>query len=54
MEYQKGDYLYRDIYFSGEENFIGQEVVYQNNSPVWSMVYCGSVEPKEVFDFLKE
>ncbi len=54
MEYQKGGYLYRDIYFSGEKNFIGQEVVYQNNSPVWSMVYCGSAEPKEVSDFLKK
>ncbi len=54
MEYQKRDYLYRDIYFSGEKNFIGQEVIYQNNNPVWSMVYFGSTEPKEVSDFLKK
>ena len=54
MEYQKGSYLYRDIYFSGEKNFMGQEVVYQNNTVVWSMVYCGSREPKETSKFLKK
>ncbi len=53
LEYQKGDFFYRDIYFTGAENFIGQEVIYQNNKSVWSMVYFGSAEPKEVSDFLK-
>jgi len=53
FEYRKGDYFYRDIYFGGEENFTGQEVVYQSDKPIWSMVYCGSVEPEEISDFLK-
>lgn len=54
LEYGKGDYFYRDIYFSGKDNFIGQEVIYLKDSPIWSMVYCGSAEPPEVRDFLKE
>lgn len=54
LEYQKRDYFYRDIYFNGEKNFIGQEVIYQDNVPAWSMVYCGSNEPKEAFKFLKK
>jgi len=54
LEYGKGDYFYRDIYFSGKDNFIGQEVVYLKNEPIWSMVYCGFAEPPEVSDFLKK
>ncbi len=54
LEYKKGEYFYRDIYFGGEKNFVGQEVVYQSDKPVWSMVYCGSAEPPEVTGFLKK
>ena len=54
FEYKKGKYFYRDVYFGGEKNFVGQEVVYQNDKPIWSMVYCGSVEPPEATDFLKK
>jgi len=54
LEYRKGNYFYRDIYFSGKDNFIGQEVVYLKDEPIWSMVYCGSAEPPEVTDFLKK
>lgn len=54
LEHRKGEYFYRDIYFGGEKNFIGQEVVYQNDKPIWSMVYCGSVEPPEAANFLKK
>jgi hypothetical protein len=54
LEFRKGDYFYRDIYFTGKDNFIGQEVVYLKNEPVWSMVYCGSAEPPEVTEFLKK
>lgn len=54
LEYRKGDYFYRDIYFAGKENFIGQEVVYLKDTPIWSMVYCGSAEPPEATDFLKK
>ncbi len=54
LEYKEGKYFYRDIFFSGKENFIGQEVVYFNDSPIWSMVYSGSAEPKETTPFLKK
>jgi len=54
LEYRKGDYFYRDIYFAGKDNFVGQEVVYFKDSPIWSMVYCGSAEPQEVISFLKK
>lgn len=54
LEYKKGEYFYRDIYFTGKDNFIGQEVVYFNDKPIWSMVYCGSSEPPEVTNFLKK
>jgi hypothetical protein len=54
LEHRKDEYFYRDIYFAGEKNFIGQEVVYLKDEPIWSMVYCGSAEPPEVTDFLKD
>lgn len=54
LEYRKGKYFYRDIFFSGEDNFIGQEVVYLDNNSIWSMVYSGSAEPKEVTPFLRK
>lgn len=54
LEYRKDKYFYRDIFFAGKKNFIGQEVVYFNNNPVWSMVYSGSAEPEEITPFLKK
>ncbi len=54
FEYQKANFFYRDIYFDGNKNFAGQEVVYQNQRPVWSMIYFGTSSSKEVTDFLKK
>ena len=54
FEYKKSEYFYRDIYFSGKKNFIGQEVIYLKNKPIWSMIYCGYSEPREVYAFLKK
>ena len=54
LEYEKDKYFYRDIFFTGEKNFIGQEAVYFNGNPIWSMVYSGSAEPKEITPFLKK
>ena len=48
------EYTYRDRFFGGNP-FIGEEVVYRNNKPVWSMNYYGmatSKTPYEVFGFL--
>jgi hypothetical protein len=42
LEYRQGRYLYRDVYFGGEA-FAGQEVVYFEKRPYWSMVYTGSM-----------
>jgi hypothetical protein len=42
LEYRQGRYLYRDIYFGGQA-FAGQEVVYFEQRPYWSMVYMGSM-----------
>ena len=54
LEFRKGDYFYRDIYFAGKKNFTGQEVVYLKENPIWSMVYCGSAEPPEATGFLRK
>lgn len=40
-EYQNGDMLYHDTYF-GTTNFIGEEVVYQDNKVLWAMNYHGT------------
>jgi len=53
LEYRKDKYFYRDIFFAGKKNFIGQEVIYLNDNPIWSMVYSGSAEPEEITPFLK-
>lgn len=52
--YQEGKYKYIDSYV-GNSQFSGQEIVYENNEPIWSMNYYGRVI-KENFDgdFLKE
>ena len=39
-EYKKGDLIYHDTYFGGI-NFMGCEIVYQNNIPLWGMNYYG-------------
>ena len=42
LEYQRGDWAYRDIYF-GNGFFAGQEMVLKGGKPVWSMVYSGGM-----------
>jgi hypothetical protein len=44
LEYRLGDYFYRDIY-AGMLNFTGQEIVYLQGKPVWSMSYAGGLLP---------
>jgi hypothetical protein len=60
FEFAEGDFYYRDIYY-GNNFFVGQEVVYFKQVPIWSMTYSGgmTVEAHEkaeeaVFMFLKE
>jgi len=54
LEFQKANYSYRDVYFSGEKKFIGQEIVYYNSELVWGMNYIGSQIGKLETNFLKE
>lgn len=54
LEFQKGDYFYRDIYFNGIKNFSGQEIVYENSLPIFSLNYFGNQLKKTEEDFLKE
>ena len=42
LEWQEGDWLYRDIYF-GMAYFVGQETISFQRLPVWSMSYAGGV-----------
>ena len=55
--FEQGNLIYHDTYF-GSRDFIGKEIVYKNNKPVWGMNYYGyvlnpSVGEKEVYDFLR-
>jgi hypothetical protein len=54
LEFQKGNYFYRDIYFLGKKKFIGQEIIYQDSKPIWGMNYMGADIGKVETDFLKE
>lgn len=54
LKYKDGNYLYIDTYLGGEK-FSGEEAVWFESTPIWSMNYCGRVL-SELFsgDFLKE
>lgn len=46
--FQTGNFLYRDSYFGGTD-FIGQEVVYNRDEPIWAMNYYGRIlEPEKI------
>ncbi|MFZ5353915.1 MAG: DUF5680 domain-containing protein [Bacillota bacterium] len=57
LHYRDKDYLYIDTYLGGIE-FAGEEAVWMNNHPVWSMNYYGRMLvdqiPEGFSDFLKE
>lgn len=42
LEYSAGPFFYRDIY-AGSATFAGQEIVYYQQKPIWSMSYAGQV-----------
>ena len=42
LEYREGSFFYRDIYF-GVKFFVGQETVYIEEQPYWSMSYAGGI-----------
>lgn len=53
-----GNLEYRDIYFDQERFFQGQEIIFDDAKPIFSMSYRGAaeedVETKEVFGFLQK
>lgn len=58
LEYKEGNLTYHDTYFGGRD-FIGEEIVYENDQPVWGMNYYGYIlgtkfTPQQVYDFLKK
>ena len=42
LHYKEGDLLYIDSYL-GSADFIGEEVVYENEKPIWAMNYYGKM-----------
>ena len=42
LEYRKGGWLYRDIYYMGRGLFTGLEVIHFQGKPIWSMCYYGN------------
>jgi hypothetical protein len=42
LQFRDGDFAYLDSYFGGAD-FIGQEVVYYRDEPVWAMNYYGRI-----------
>jgi transcriptional regulator with XRE-family HTH domain len=54
LRYSEGDYLYIDTYLGGEK-FCGEEALWKQGIPIWSMNYCGRVLSDHFNgDFLKE
>ncbi|MDR1264100.1 MAG: DUF5680 domain-containing protein [Propionibacteriaceae bacterium] len=49
LVYAQDGYSYRDSYFGGTA-FVGQEVVWLDDAPVWAMNYHGSVLDPELID----
>src|SRR3990167_7640664 len=56
--FEKGGLIYHDTYFGGRD-FIGEEIVYENEKPVWGANYFGfvldeKVSEKDLYDFLRK
>ena len=56
--FEKRGLKYHDTYF-GPRDFIGSEIVYKDNVPVWGMNYFGhilydDIREKVVYDFLRK
>jgi len=58
FEYRKGKFYYQDIYF-GYNPFVGEEIIFYQQNPVWGMNYYGQVitkniPAKDIYSFLKK
>lgn len=57
LEFADGDWSYRDVYYTGKNNFTGLEAIYFDSKPVFSMCYYGNwgvMTEKEIDDILRE
>lgn len=55
--YEEGPWIYHDCYWGGS-SFIGHEIVWRNETPVWGLNYYGGplgqhVDTNAAYDFLK-
>ncbi len=54
LKYAEGELCYLDTYLGGER-FAGEEALWENGKPIWSMNYAGQVTGQPFSgDFLKE
>lgn len=56
LTFEEQNYRYRDQYF-GTNPFTGEELVWENDNPVWCMNYSGEAfedNKEEIYSFLKE
>jgi len=49
LVFSEGSLLYRDSYFGGTD-FLGQEVVWKDDVPLWAMSYYGYILRPELID----
>jgi hypothetical protein len=49
LQFREGNFAYLDSYFGGTD-FIGEEVVYYQNRPVWAMNYYGRILKPELIE----
>lgn len=42
LEYKEGDFLYRDVYYTGKNTFNGMDTVYYKDKPVFATSYYGN------------
>jgi len=47
--FEEGNLIYHDAYF-GSRDFIGEEIVYEDQSPFWGMNYFGYITAEDVTD----
>lgn len=56
LEYKNGSLLYRDVYYTGKNNFYGIETIFDDGKPVFGMSYYGNwgdMTEREIDDILR-
>ena len=52
LTFSDGTFCYRDSYFGGTD-FIGQEIVWEKDVPVWAMSYYGYIVRPDLIDAIR-